>query len=94
MDSTRFPIEMAGELGGHSFLELFEKKPKIIEFVRKLWIEEKCSGMFLDFMKYCKMMLNNPIVKAEHEQRCYKYVTDLKSIPDYMKDYKLKDNEH
>jgi hypothetical protein len=94
MDSTKFPKSVGDELGGLTFAEAFEWRPKIVEFVRCLWVESSCSGIFLDFYKYCIAMLNNPQVLAEHEERCRKFVLNRKSdIASYMKKYSKKENE-
>ena len=94
MDSTKFPIN-SGEMASLTFIQAFEQKPKIVEFVRKLWVESACSGIYLDFFQYCRGMLKNPMVCAEHEQRCFKYVKDHPtSIPIYLQDYVKKEDEH
>ena len=93
MDSVKFPINMGNDMAGLTFKEIFDTKPKIIEFVRTSWIKKKCSGLFLDFFVYCSMMLKHPSVLEEHQSRCYKFVETIQEdkLPDYMKDYKLKD---
>ena len=87
MDSIQFPPDLGNEMSGLTFLEVFEKHPKIVEFVRKLWIERSCSGIFLDFFKYVRMMLQNSIVLEEHETRCKQYVKSTAKVPQYMMEY-------
>jgi hypothetical protein len=95
MDSCKFPDDLESELGGLTFGQAFAKCPKIVEFVRVLWLEENCSGIYLDFYKYCKGMLKNPMVCAEHETRCYDYVKKDSNKPtaNYMVKYDKKENE-
>ncbi len=88
MDDKKFP-DSVGELGGLSFSYIFENKPKIVEFLRRLWIEAQCTGIYLDFYKYTMGMLNCPFLLQEHEERCKKFVKGLDDdkVPDYMKSY-------
>jgi hypothetical protein len=93
MDSTKFPDSVGGDLGGLTFEQAFERRPKIVEFVRSMWVESSCSGMFLDFYKYCIGMLNNPFVVEEHEERCRVFVTNKKTdIASYMQKYNKQEN--
>ena len=55
MDSTKFPKEMCGDLGGRTFLNILLEFPKIVEFVDSLWVEEKTTGIFHDFLVYIKI---------------------------------------
>ena len=89
MDSTKFPKEMCGDLGGRTFLNILLEFPKIVEFVDSLWVEEKTTGIFNEFYVYIKAMLQNPLVKAEHRERAREYVKTVseKDIPGYMKKY-------
>ena len=93
MDSTKFPDMCGDELGGLTFAEAFELRPKIVEFIKCMWIESSCSGIFLEFYKYCIGMLNNPAVVEEHEWRCRKFVANKKTdIATYMKKYSKIEN--
>jgi hypothetical protein len=89
MDATEFPEGAGPELAGLTFIQVFEQKPKVVEFLRKLWIERCCTGIFLDFFKFVKGMLNCPFVMTEHEERCKEYVKTIENdkVPTYMKDY-------
>ena len=87
MDSIQFPPDLGNEMSELTFREVFERHPKIIEFVRKLWIESSCTGIFLDFFKYVRLMLRNSIVLQEHEDRCREYVKTAKNVPQYMMEY-------
>ena len=92
MDSTKFPINIGMDLSGKQFLDVLEKNPKITEFVRELWIESKCSGVFLEFLKYVQSKFKNPLTLHLHKQRCYKLVKtmDVDKIPCYLRKYIVK----
>ena len=85
----RFPNELVGPLCGISFKEAFETLPNIIEFVDKLWIEEKTTGIFKEFLHFVKAALTNPGKLSAHQDRCRKFVRDLKTkrIPPYLQKY-------
>ena len=88
MDDSRFPKIVPGVLGGKTFLEIFEGQPKIVEFVNSLWLEDKLTGIFKEFFVYIKYQLNCPILKEEHETRCFQFVKKEKEIPTYLLKYK------
>ena len=89
--SKIFPQKIGGDLAGKSFDEIFKEMPDIIEFVSDMWNEEKCTGIFLDFMKYVKHRLSDEIELAEHEMRCINYVHErrhkLDKLPCYLNKY-------
>ena len=85
MDKT-FPVDMGKELGGKSFSEVFQSKPKIIEFVSACWTD-KCTGLFSEFQQYVNRRLKLPIEKDEHTSRCQKYVIENANVPKYMLKY-------
>ena len=87
MDSTRFPPEIPGVIGGKSFLEIFETQPKIIEFVDSLWTADKTTGVFKEFFVYVKNRLEVIDLRAAHEQRCCEFVKGEKKIPSYLQKY-------
>jgi len=84
----KFPAEMGAEIGGKSFETVFETNPKIIELVISRWDENGCSGVFLDFFKYVKLRLQNPLEREAHEDRCVAYIKRLDKIPSYLLKYK------
>ena len=88
MDSKQLPND-GSEMAGLTFGEAFVKCPKIVEFVRCLWVESGCEGIYLDFYQYCMGMLNNPMVLEEHKARCKKYVKSCKDVvtASYLKKY-------
>ena len=90
MDLTIFPKEMGGDLGGKTFIEVLNNDPKTVEFVDKLWLEQKTTGIFRKFYMFVKNMLRNPVVKSEHRERAREFVKTLSEtdIPSYMQKYK------
>ena len=92
MDNLKFP-EMVSELSGLTFQEAFEQKPKIVEFVDALWLESQCTEIFLDFYKYVKLQLSNPVLKNEHIERCKEFVKNNAPLPTYMQKYLVKDEQ-
>ena len=87
MDSTRFPPEIPGVIGGKSFLEIFETQPKIIEFVNTLWTADKTTGVFKEFFVYVKNRLEVPDLLAAHKKRCCQFVKGEEKIPSYLQKY-------
>ena len=95
MDNKRFTNDMSGDFRGKSFLEIFETDPKNVEFARDLWVEDKCTGIFLDFYRYVQLNLSVPDFVQQHEERCRSFVINLNDVektPPYMKKYLLKDD--
>ena len=91
MDSTKFPKEMGGDLGGRRFVDVLMENPKVVEFVDSLWVEDRTTGIFKDFFVYIKTMLQNPLVKSDHRERAREFVKTLSDddIPSYMKKYTI-----
>ena len=87
MDETRFPTDVPGVIGGKSFKEIFHTLPKIIEFVDRLWQEDKTTGIFKLFYVYVKNQLEIQDQKAAHEKRCCDFVKNKKQLPPYMRKY-------
>jgi len=85
-----FPIEMGGDLGGKTFIDILNNDPKTVEFVDKLWLEQKTTGIFKKFHMFVKTMLRNPLVKSEHRERAREFVKTLSETdtPSYMKKYR------
>ena len=96
MNDTKFPSGLSDELSNKTFDEVFVQNPKLVEFADSLWVEAKTTGIFLDFYKYVKCMLSNPIVSAEHNDRCIQFVKNLggEHIPTYLVKFKNKNTEH
>jgi len=95
MDHTRFPWGLSRELSGKSFKELLETDPKLVEFVDSSWTEKNTTGLFLQFYKYIKAMLNDPLTKGEHQQRCFELVKHFDSaerLPSYLNKFKIKES--
>ena len=95
MDNKRFTNEMSGDFCGKTFLEIFETDPKNVEFARDRWIEDKCSGIFLDFYRYIQLNLSVPLFIQQHEERCRSFVInldDVENTPAYMTKYLIKDD--
>ena len=90
MDSRTFPKEVGGDLANRTFLDILIECPKIVEFVDTLWVEEKTTGIFKDFYEYIKFMLQNPLVKCEHQDRARAYVKNIskEELPSYMRKYR------
>ena len=84
-----FPKKIGGFLAGKTFLDIFETMPDIIEFVFEMWIEENCTGVFLEFCRYVKNILNTEDNLEKHEQRCIEYVRARKDkkLPAYLLKY-------
>ena len=91
MDSQKFPKELGGDLGNRTFLDILLKSPDIVEFVDSLWVEEKTTGIFKNFYEYIKFMLQNPLVKSEHQDRARAYVKNISNeeLPSYMRKYRI-----
>ena len=91
MDSQKFPKELGGDLGGRTFLDILMRSPDIVEFVDSLWVEERTTGVFKNFYEYIKFMLQNPLVKSEHQDRARAYVKTISddACPSYLKKYKI-----
>jgi len=89
MDSRTFPKEVGGDLANRTFLDILIECPKIVEFVDTLWVVEKTTGIFKDFYEYIKFMLQNPLVKIEHQERARAFVKTVAEdkIPSYMKKF-------
>jgi len=89
MATHRFPTDM-GDLADKTFEEVFKQCPKTVEFAVQLWNDEQTSGLFLEFLLFCRNMLENPAVRHEHEMRTQKLVNSLKpiDIPCYLQKYK------
>ena len=83
-----FPMELGSELGGRRFEEVFQTMPKIIEFVDSSW-EDNCTGVFRLFYEFVKRRLKNPLVRAQHNNRCREYVKgkNTKKLPRYLLKY-------
>ena len=79
---------LGGALGGKTFDFIFENDPKHVEFVDSWWVEEKCTGLFLEFFKYVKSRLHDPLEKEAHYHRCVALVKTLSSVPKYLLKYK------
>ena len=89
MDSQKFPKELGGDLGDRTFLDILMRSPDIVEFVDSLWVEERTTGIFKKFYEYIKFMLQNPLVKCEHQDRARAYVKKIskEELPSYMMKY-------
>lgn len=89
MDETRFPSEVPGVIGGETFLAIFNKYPKIIEFVDSLWQKDKTTGIFKLFFVYVKNRLEIPDERAAHKKRCCEFVKGKpeKELASYLKKY-------
>ena len=88
----RFPDDFAGELQGLTFDEVLNDHPRWIEFVRSCWTEN-CTGLFLDFLNYVRMRMEQDCVREAHERRCVEYVRTLLArnpdvkLPSYLVKY-------
>ena len=82
-----FPTNMGGDLGGKTFDEIFDNDCKTIEFVRSCWIEDQCTGIFLEFYKYVMHRLNCGVQTSKHEARCREYVKTHTKLPNYLTKY-------
>jgi hypothetical protein len=92
---NKFPQEMGGPLAGLNFHEVFITSPSNVEFCRQLWVEENTSGIFLEFLRFVKQQLSDPVLKDEHEKRCQEYVLNRgESIPPYLARFKINCNPH
>lgn len=78
---------MGGELGGKTFLQVFEQCPNIVEFVDALWVEKQTTGIFKKFYMYIRSMLQSPTNKIEHIVRATKFAKALlpHEVPSYLK---------
>ena len=87
----RFPEEV-GDLGGLTFPEAFEQCPQWTEFVYEKWIEDSCTGIFLEYCKYVRKRLEDPQELINHEIRVRDFLkTQPKKYepPSYLKKYEF-----
>ena len=87
----RFPEEV-GDLGGLTFEEAFVQCPQWTEFVASTWIEERCSGAFLEYCRYVKARLKFSKEAQEHEMRVREFLkTQPKKYkpPSYLEKYDI-----
>jgi hypothetical protein len=85
-----FPVSMGGDMAGLSFPEAFEKFPNFTEFVYVLWVKERCTGVFREYLDYIFERLKIPAEKEAHRERCKQFVADKdkKGLAPYMRKYK------
>ena len=85
-----FPGSMGGHMAGLSFSDAFENFPNFTEFVYVLWIKERCTGVFREYLDYIFKRLSIPAEKESHRERCKNFVADKdkKDIASYMRKYK------
>jgi hypothetical protein len=83
-----FPENFGTVLAGLEFEQVFIQHPKWVECVDVCWTEN-CTGLFLEFYKFIKLRLDDPLSRFAHENRCEKYVKKLKKdkIPEYLVKY-------
>ena len=81
----KFPKIMGNELSGMTFLEIFETKPKIVEYVSSCWTS--ATGVFEEFRSFIIDKLSSSSARAEHEARCREFVKTHEELPQYMLKY-------
>ena len=89
---TVFPEQCGPVLANKTFQTVFETEPKWIECVHSCWTDN-CTGLWLQFHSFVQIMLQNPAVQHEHEERCREYVKTLDptKIPEYLVKYSQHD---
>ena len=87
--TQRFPDNFGMELAGLSFDDMFVKHPKWVEYICSTWTEN-CTGLFKDLLEYVQCQMEDPVLKAEHEERCRQWVKSVREtqpMPPYMIKY-------
>ena len=85
-----FPVSMGGDMAGLSFSEAFEKFPNFTEFVYVLWIKERCTGLFREYMDYIFERMSTAAERELHRERCRAFAADKSKngLAPYMRKYK------